>query len=196
MVRKGARSDNISMGKNRVRNILVAAIIISLSPSLLAQNELRFDVYAGLAAGWYDLHVGAHKNFGLGFGWRPFIKSSSPLRGIGAEFEANHSWGMDGNVHTQTIGTGTLLYNFSMKGAEPFVGFGFGGSDHTEAHGLSAPGNPRAIWTVQTSVGMKFPLGQRWYIRPQFDVFNGDYSSGNGPTRWFYRGGGGIGYRF
>lgn len=124
------------------------------------------------------------------------MRSSTPLRGIGAGFEINHSWDIGDTIETQTIYTGLFLYHFSIKGAEPFVGFGFGGSNHTEALGRSAPGSPPAIWTVQTSLGMKLPLGERWYIRPQFDVFNGDYSSGGGGTRWFYRGAGGIGYRF
>jgi hypothetical protein len=176
----------------------LATTIFGLPISSFSQSDFRFDVNGSLGLGWYDSHdYGAFKNAGFGLGWRPFMKASSPLRGVGAEFQANYSWDISQGccVKTQTIYNGAFLYHFSVRGTEPFVGLGFGGSDHTDCQGRSAPGNPPAVWTVQTSVGVKLPIGMHWYIRPQLDLFNGEFDSGG--TRWFYRAGlAGVGYRF
>jgi hypothetical protein len=177
------------------KSIVVAAMILSCPAFLPAQSDFRFDVHASLGVGWHDNHVGAKKNVGVGFGWRPFAKSRSALKGIGAEFETNQSWDI-GPFRSQTIFTGNLLYHFSLGRTEPFAGFGFGGYDHPDYRGARARGNPPAVWITHTSVGLKVPLGNDWYIRPQLDLFNGDFANTGGRTRWFYRSIGGVGFRF
>lgn len=50
---------------NRIRLlILLVAVNLGLPLSSLAQGNSQFDVHGNLDVGWYDMHVGAHKNFG------------------------------------------------------------------------------------------------------------------------------------
>jgi hypothetical protein len=158
----------------------------------------RFEVFGNLGAAKYDASKDHKFNFGGGVGVRPF-SGNAVLRGLGFEFEADHTSGQSTYLPARKTATGDLLYHVSFKHTEPYVFIGMGGST-LGCYGLNL-GCDQGVRVGVGGLGVRVFLIKRVSLRPEFRIFkpmgtNACILGPGGCAYNFYRASVGIGYHW